>query len=80
MCIRDRAKNGTATYDLAVTVNEASGAGTFNIVGDTPVSYTHLDVYKRQSQGGAHGDFTSVSDPDTGIISSSSSYLSLIHI
>lgn len=26
------------------------------------------------SQGGAHGDFTSVSDPDTGIISSSSSY------
>ena len=26
------------------------------------------------SQGGAHGDFTSVSDPDTGIVSSSSSY------
>lgn len=26
------------------------------------------------SQGGAKGDFTSVSDPDTGIISSSSSY------
>ena len=35
-----KAKNGTATYDLAVTVNEASGAGTFNIVGDTLVSYS----------------------------------------
>ena len=35
-----KAKNGTASYDLAVTVTEASGAGTFNIVGDTLVSYS----------------------------------------
>ena len=35
-----KAKNGTASYDLAVTVTEASGAGSFNIVGDTLVSYS----------------------------------------
>ena len=35
-----KAKNGTATYDLAVTVTEATGSGTFNIVGDTLVSYS----------------------------------------
>ena len=35
-----KAKNGTASYDLAVTVTEATGSGTFNIVGDTLVSYS----------------------------------------
>ena len=35
-----KAKNGTATYDLAVTVTEATGSGSFNIVGDTLVSYS----------------------------------------
>lgn len=35
-----KAKNGTASYDLAVTVTEATGSGSFNIVGDTLVSYS----------------------------------------
>ena len=35
-----KAKNGTAAYDLAVTVTEATGSGSFNIVGDTLVSYS----------------------------------------
>ena len=35
-----KAKNGTATCDLAVTVTEATGSGSFNIVGDTLVSYS----------------------------------------
>ena len=43
----------TADYSASsagVSVNLATGSGTGgDAAGDTPVSYTHLDVYKRQN-------------------------------
>ena len=58
MCIRDRTKNGeefsrelAALVDGEVFVNDAFGAA-HRAHCSTAVSYTHLDVYKRQAQGG----------------------------
>ena len=57
MCIRDSIDVALAgpvviTALLAGGVLDAPGA-----VGNGPVSYTHLDVYKRQILYGATGDF-----------------------
>ena len=54
MCIRDRYKDGNALF--SVTVDEAKGESVIpavrQIIGGEncmeAVSYTHLDVYKRQ--------------------------------
>ena len=53
MCIRDRKSYTFGNRDALMsqgTINDASGSKTkgFLIGGYTPVSYTHLDVYKRQ--------------------------------
>ena len=58
MCIRDRIKTGKVSWytplsgvvPVSVQVQEEGGEGesnSFTVTG-TPVSYTHLDVYKRQ--------------------------------
>ena len=54
MCIRDRLIPllsrllGPAITIKSVSVAKATLALFFRLHGDTPVSYTHLDVYKRQ--------------------------------
>ena len=48
MCIRDR------TYDATVVLADDGQYANFKLEFD-PVSYTHLDVYKRQ---GLHGKAT----------------------
>ena len=47
MCIRDRATADTRTTAAATEVNGAPESHVINITAN-PVSYTHLDVYKRQ--------------------------------
>ena len=54
MCIRDR--RVVAYYALAngaLAVADAPGAVRRNMPDPIPVSYTHLDVYKRQGKGRA---------------------------
>ena len=67
MCIRDsrytenlardcgdfylRRSDGVFAYRLAVVVDDALMGVTEVVRGADPVSYTHLDVYKRQVQG-----------------------------
>ena len=52
MCIRDRLVTAQATledYKLQLKqLLELDGENEMNIYLPTPVSYTHLDVYKRQ--------------------------------
>ena len=43
MCIRDRDKRGKI-------INVAFAVSAAFVFGDHPVSYTHLDVYKRQEK------------------------------
>ena len=43
------AKDLNVTGQKATGVNVSGDANTINITGNVPVSYTHLDVYKRQS-------------------------------
>ncbi|OTO67567.1 hypothetical protein [Enterococcus sp. 12E11_DIV0728] len=55
MCIRDRYKIGIDSGGTHITAQ----AYTSNkeLIAETtagPVSYTHLDVYKRQDSGGTH--------------------------
>ena len=49
---------GTAAYPSSVLMNAipAKIAGVNEIIMVTPVSYTHLDVYKRQALGCIAGD------------------------
>ena len=49
MCIRDRYKTSLQTFINAMAGLEKPTKGEINI-GGIPVSYTHLDVYKRQIQ------------------------------
>ena len=51
MCIRDRRNGDTATAKLAFTraqTLDSRRGGTGTAISLLPVSYTHLDVYKRQ--------------------------------
>ena len=47
-------RSGKTYLDCAVTIPKricaARGEGLLVLMGNTPVSYTHLDVYKRQGQ------------------------------
>ena len=50
MCIRDRDKPDAFETEALTLFNEQKDTQEFfRIVSDDPVSYTHLDVYKRQS-------------------------------
>ena len=49
MCIRDSYRNGhTGSYTLVTPKGKLHFAGLRDLI---PVSYTHLDVYKRQERG-----------------------------
>ena len=48
MCIRDRPRVRTATTSNALNVCYGFPRGYGNTAPPDPVSYTHLDVYKRQ--------------------------------
>ena len=51
MCIRDRFEGGHVHWEMfAEGVKLANGS----TEAAGPVSYTHLDVYKRQAQGSLH--------------------------
>ena len=57
MCIRDRVEDVTNTYDLSevppiIDGLTAAGFHSATRAGVTAVSYTHLDVYKRQNPYG----------------------------
>ena len=66
MCIRDSGKTFVLTEDITIDTSEletsfnANNApirafdGIFDGDGHTAVSYTHLDVYKRQRQASAY--------------------------
>ena len=60
MCIRDSAYIVLAIMKMPDTVLVAVIIGVTNVIpffgpfiGAVPVSYTHLDVYKRQADGGS---------------------------
>ena len=63
MCIRDRRKLSdiAPAVDTIETTEESTAASrlafylTFSSYNVTSVSYTHLDVYKRQRLGRPHG-------------------------
>ena len=48
MCIRDRCAEGLTTIQGADCVNISYPRFYEELMGLIPVSYTHLDVYKRQ--------------------------------
>ena len=60
MCIRDRAMAGQIQGGVAMSVGYAFGENCQfkegRLLNDSTVSYTHLDVYKRQDCKEAEGD------------------------
>ena len=52
MCIRDRDSSDAKTLEVASASIDVSSLGGSNAmpIEPEPVSYTHLDVYKRQGQ------------------------------
>ena len=50
MCIRDRLKNNLNNYNDDITFCLIKYVHLINLIDIIPVSYTHLDVYKRQFQ------------------------------
>ena len=52
LCSEDHILGGAVFDEKNITVSDAPGMG---IQGFVPVSYTHLDVYKRQADGAAYG-------------------------
>ena len=53
MCIRDRGQSvarssGNIDLDIHLIASDGNGGGSILADGLSPVSYTHLDVYKRQ--------------------------------
>ena len=91
MCIRDRNKLDFACGDMNTSIIKTTMGRTVLVEWDetSPVSYTHLDVYKRQSLYHAtyfesFFAFLSTRTPKTTFFSSLSAYnvssLSLIHI
>ena len=67
MWIRDRRNGKYSPGDKLPSENKL--AGEFQVPRSDAVSYTHLDVYKRQPEGGAPGEqlFKQV-DPDARIL------------
>ena len=59
MCIRDSKKTlvyGGANIGLMECIAKAAKDNGSMIMGVIPVSYTHLDVYKRQGEGSVEED------------------------
>ena len=52
MCIRDRGEV-LVEKDTLLEKKATDAKGTLTFDSDLPVSYTHLDVYKRQARGKA---------------------------
>ena len=69
MCIRDspalvreeHLKKVESCLQDAVDAARLGGIG-YDEVSETPVSYTHLDVYKRQPQGATNGSANCIAD------------------
>ena len=51
MCIRDRKYLGLKVEHREVLFDEVKDFAECGLCGTAAVSYTHLDVYKRQEQG-----------------------------
>ena len=50
MCIRDRSKVLVGNPDIRAVLGTQNGTGYARVAVRGPVSYTHLDVYKRQTR------------------------------
>ena len=53
MCIRDSLIGERTAEDIKIKIGSAypyDGEGAMDVKGRNPVSYTHLDVYKRQDK------------------------------
>ena len=62
MCIRDSYYTLEGAHPLFIGIF-ASAFGVGVLLGSFPVSYTHLDVYKRQLQNRVHLTVRQLSDP-----------------
>ena len=58
MCIRDRVDDDLLIPDWSLSINQGGIRYFKTSVGTDPVSYTHLDVYKRQS--GDHSNIATI--------------------